>query len=375
MSPNKPLWLVGLCVLALALGIMPMGCQPSQPAATTPQSCERPSGGQVVKTPDEPATEPAAESSAEQTKVPLGLPPLPVPKDNPMTPEKIELGKLLYFDGRLSKDGTISCATCHDPTKGWAEHTPTSTGIGGQLGGRNSPTVINAAYATSQFWDGRMETLEQQALGPIENPIEMGHKLPDLVKELNAIAAYKERFQEVFAADVTSEGIAKAIAAFERTVLSGDSAYDKLKAGDANALTDIQKRGMQLFESASCDTCHAPTLFSNYKFYNAGVGMDKEKPDEGRKDFTKKERDLGKFRVPALRDVAHTAPYFHDGSVSTLEEAVALMAQGGAENPNLSGMLKAVAGEGLTVDDQKAIVEFLNGLSGKPPVVEPPKLP
>ena len=292
-----------------------------------------------------------------------------------MTAEKIELGKLLYFDKRLSKDKTIACFTCHDPTKGWAEHTPTSTGIDGQVGGRNSPTVINAAYATSQFWDGRMETLEQQALGPIENPIEMGHTLPDLVKELNEIAGYKERFQKVFRTDVTADGIAKAIAAFERTVLSGNSPYDQFKAGDEKALNDAQKRGMELFESAGCDTCHAPPLFSNYRFYNAGVGMDKEKPDEGRKDFTKKDGDLGKFRVVPLRDVAKTAPYFHSGSAATLEDAVALMATGGLDNPNLSGMLKAVAEEKLTDDDQKAIVEFLKALSGETPVVEPPELP
>jgi cytochrome c peroxidase len=357
MSSIKPLWLVGLCVLAIAVCAIPSGCQKSEPPATT-QSVGEGSGGGA-----------RAAKPAEESGVPAGLPALPVPDDNPMTPEKIELGKLLYFDKRLSKDKTIACVTCHDPTKGWAEHTPTSTGIDGQVGGRNSPTVVNAAYATSQFWDGRMETLEQQALGPIENPIEMGHKLPDLVKELNEIAGYKERFQKVFQTDVTADGIAKAIAAFERTVLSGNSPYDK------KALNDIQKRGMELFESAGCDTCHAPPLFSNYRFYNAGVGMDKEKPDEGRKDFTKKDGDLGKFRVVALRDVAKTAPYFHDGSVATLEDAVALMAKGGLANPNLSGMLKGVAEAKLSADDQKAIVEFLKALSGETPMVEPPKLP
>ena len=372
MSSIKPLWLVGLCILGIALCAIPLGCQKSQPpdeSGSLPDDPAPAGPPEESDDPDEAAAESAAESAAGETKAPLGLPPLPVPEDNPMTPEKIELGKLLYFDGRLSKDGTISCATCHDPTKGWAEQTPTSTGIDGQVGGRNSPTVTNAGYATSQFWDGRMETLEQQALGPIENPIEMGHKLPDLVKELNEIAGYKERFQKVFKTDVTADGIAKAIAAFERTVLSGNSPYDK------KALSDVQKRGMELFESAGCDTCHAPPLFSNYKFYNAGVGMDKEKPDEGRKDFTKKDGDLGKFRVVPLRDVAKTAPYFHDGSEATLEDAVALMAKGGLENPNLSGMLKAVAEEKLTEDDRKAIVEFLRALSGETLIVEPPELP
>jgi cytochrome c peroxidase len=188
--------------------VVPLGCGPSQPA-------------------DDDAADDGAEPAAFELVIPVGLPELEIPAENPMTTEKVELGKLLYFDKRLSKDGTIACATCHDPKKSWAEDTPTSTGIDGQVGGANSPTVINAAYAPAQFWDGRAASLEEQALGPIENPIEMGHKLDDLIPELNQIEGYKQRFQDVFGTDVTSEGIAQAIAAFERTVLSGDSAYDK----------------------------------------------------------------------------------------------------------------------------------------------------
>ena len=321
-----------------------------------------------------PAVEPAAQSAYE-LKVPLGLPPVPVPDDNPMTAEKIELGKLLYFDTRLSKDGSVSCATCHDPQMAWAERDATSTGIGSQVGGRNSPTVINSAYATAQFWDGRAATLEEQALGPIANPIEMGHSLPEMIGTLNKLAAYKDMFQKVFGTEITGDGVGKAIAAFERTVLSGNSPYDKHTAGDQSALSDAQKRGLALFEDAGCATCHTPPLFSNYNYFNAGVGMDKEKPDEGRKDVTKSDRDLGKFRVPALREVANTAPYFHDGSAKTLEEAVALMAQGGKDNPNLSVMMKSVRSAELTEENQKDIVEFLKGLSGEYPIVQPPALP
>ncbi len=321
------------------------------------------------------SVETAAEEVAAEAKVPLGLPALPVPEDNPMTGEKIQLGKLLYFDKRLSKDGTIACATCHDPQIAWAEGESTSTGINGQVGGANSPTVINAAYATAQFWDGRAASLEEQALGPIENPIEMGHKLDDLVPQLNEIADYKERFQKVFGTDVTSVGIAKAIAAFERTVLSGNSPYDKFKNGDENALTDVQKKGMELFDDAGCSTCHAPPMFSNYKYYNAGVGMAKEPPDAGRKAVTGKEKDLGKFRVPPLREVANTGPYFHDGSCDALEKAVAMMASGGKDNPNLSVMMKAVGAAELSEEDQASIVEFLKALSGEYPIVEPPELP
>jgi cytochrome c peroxidase len=323
------------------------------------------------------STTPAADVTGTpyEVSVPLGLPPLPIPDDNPMTVEKIELGKLLYFDKRLSADGTISCATCHDPQMAWAEDTPTSTGIGGQVGDKNSPTVINAAYAPVQFWDGRASSLEEQALGPIENPIEMGHDLKELVPQLNKIEdipGYRQRFQEVFNSEVTSEGMAKAIAAFERTILSGNSPYDQYQAGDESAMTEAQQRGMRTFEDIGCSSCHASPLFSNYKFYNAGIGMDKDPPDEGRMAVTGDERDLGKFRVPSLREVANTAPYFHDGSVATLEEAVALMTRGGIDNPNLSPLLRGIGTREVSDQEIADVVEFLKALSGDFPVIEPP---
>jgi cytochrome c peroxidase len=307
---------------------------------------------------------------------PKGLPPLAVPADNPMTPAKIELGKMLYFDKRLSKDGTVACATCHDPKIGWAEHDPVSTGIAGQKGGRNAPTVINAAYMNVMFWDGRMKTLEEQALGPIGNPIEMGMPMGDLLGKLDKVPEYKKRFKEVFGADaIVDKDIAKAIAAFERTVLSGDSSWDRFMAGDKAALADGAKRGWEIFQ-ANCDGCHKSPVFSSSGFYNAGVGSDKEKPDEGRKEFTKKDADKGKFRVPHLREVAHTAPYFHDGSAKTLEEAVELMASGGKDNPGLSDMLVSVRERKLDASAKKDLVEFLVALSpGNHPKTEAPKLP
>ena len=235
---------VGFCLAMIVMVSLGPGCQKSEEAAA-------------------PAAKPAekAAKAAELPKVPLGLPPVPVPADNKMTPEKVELGKMLYFDKRMSKDNTVSCATCHDPKMAWTEHRATSKGIGGQIGDRNSPTVINAAYMTSQFWDGREPTLEAQALGPIENPIEMGHKLAVVCAQCEQVPAYKERFEKVFGTGVTKEGIAKAIAAFERTILSGNSPYDKFKAGDAKALTEAQKRGMALFMGkAMCSTCHNPPI-------------------------------------------------------------------------------------------------------------------
>jgi len=327
-----------------------------------------------VAEPEPAAVEPPA-PTAFTVSVPLGLPPLPIPDDNPMTVEKVELGKMLYFDTRLSKDQTVSCATCHDPKMTWAEHKATSEGIGGQFGQMNSPTVINSAYATSQFWDGRSDTLEAQAVGPMQNPIEMGHSLVELVTQLNEVQEYKERFQKVFGTEVTADGMAKAIAAFERTVLSGNSPYDKYEAGDKAALSEEQIRGMKLFDDAGCSSCHAPPLFSNYKFYNAGVGSQKTPPDPGRMAVTNDESDLGKFRTPALREVANTAPYFHDGSCATLPEAVAMMAGGGIDNPNLSALLRGIGARGLSDQDKADIVEFLQALSGEYPIVEAPALP
>jgi cytochrome c peroxidase len=361
MNVRRCCWLPMLCVAVMFLVASQAGC---------PGREEGPAKGPAGP----PAEQPKA--VAELPPPPLGLPPVPIPPDNPMTPEKVELGKLLYFDKRVSKDGTVSCATCHDPKMAWAEHEPTSEGVGHQFGQRNAPTVINAAYATSQFWDGRAATLEEQAVGPVGNPIEMGHSMEAVVGSFSKIPEYEKRFQEVFGTGVTEDGFAKAVAAFERTVLSGNSPYDRLtKNNEEDALSEAQKHGLELFQKAGCADCHAPPLFSNYAFYNAGVGMDKEKPDEGRKDVTGDDVDLGKFRVPALREVANTAPYFHDGSAKTLEDAVAVMAGGGLDNENLSGMLKVVREAKLTDDDQKDLVEFLNALSGEYPIIEPPELP
>lgn len=305
---------------------------------------------------------------------PAGLPPVSVPADNPMSPEKIELGKMLFFDKRLSRDGAVACATCHDPSMAWADHETTSKGLGGQSGQRNAPTVVNAACAKSQFWDGRAATLEEQALGPIENPIEMGNTLPNMVRNLAKLNGYRQQFQKVFGTPVTKENVAKAIAAFERTILSGNAPYDRFLAGEQKAMTEAQQRGMELFEK-NCATCHAPPTFSNYRFYNAGVTTANRKPDPGRQEVTKKAADFGKFRVPALREVANTAPYFHDGSAATLDDAVAVMAGGGVDNPRLSPQLKAVRDANLTAQDREDLVDFLKALSGEYPIVQPPKLP
>jgi len=270
-------------------------------------------------------------AAAPGAAAPKGLPAVAIPVDNPMTPEKIELGKLLYFDKRLSKDGTVSCATCHDPKTGWAETTPTSEGIGHQFGDRNSPTVVNAAYMSVMFWDGRAKTLEEQALGPIENPNRDGPEHGDPHPRAGQDPDYVKRFKSVFGTEITKGGIAKAIAAFERTILSGDSPYDRHMAGDAKALTEPQKKGLDAFTRAECGSCHSGPVFSNSGFYNAGVGsMD----DPGRKKVTGKDEDMGKFRVRPFARWPARPPTSMTGSAKTLEEAVDLMAGGGKDNPN-----------------------------------------
>jgi cytochrome c peroxidase len=298
-------------------------------------------------------------------------PAVPVPPDNPQTDAKIRLGAQLYFDTRLSADNTISCATCHDPRTGWANPHPTDTGIRGQVGGRNSGSIIDAAYMRFQFWDGRESSLEGQALGPIHNPIEMGETLENVVTKLNAIPGYREQFAEVFGTDANTDGIAKAIAAFERTIVSGPSPYDAYLQGDLAAMTPVAVRGMQLFNGKGhCTPCHSGPLFSDQGFHNLGVGMDKPQPDLGRYDHTKNPADKGKFKVPTLRNVAVTPPYLHDGSAKTLLEVIEVYDRGGVANPWLDPMVLPL---NLTKQEKDELVAFLEALTGPVPEIDVPE--
>lgn len=315
----------------------------------------------------------AAANAGDQ---PEGLPPVKHPEDNPPSEAKIALGKQLYFDPRLSKDSTVSCASCHDPQKGWSNDDQFATGVGGARGGRSAPTIINSAYSAFHFWDGRAATLEDQALGPVQNPIEMAMKLEDVEERLNNVVGYRKQFAEVFGTDkVTREGIAKAIAAYERTVLSGDAPYDRFQAGDESALSESAQRGMKLFfGKAQCSACHIGPNFTDNAFHNIGVGMDQEEPDPGRYAETKLQGDLGSFKTPTLREIARTAPYMHDGSLATLEEVVEHYAKGGIPNPQLDeGIFKL----NLTDQEKADLVTFLKeGLSSESyPEHQPPELP
>jgi cytochrome c peroxidase len=314
-----------------------------------------------------------ASQSSHAPRANPALPPVTIPAGNPQTKEKVELGRRLYFDPRLSADNTISCATCHVPETGWANHDRVDTGIGDRMGTRNSGTVLDAAYMTFQFWDGRAASLEEQALGPIHNPVEMGETLDHVVSKLNAIDGYRTRFRKVFGTGVTSDGIAKAIAAFERTVLSGPSPYDRFIAGDRMAMSASAIQGMELFNGkAGCHACHEGPMFSDQSFHNIGVGMDRSDPDVGREAVTHDPADRGKFKTPALRNVALTWPYLHDGSAQHLADVIELYDRGGVPNPTLDPRIKPL---GLTDAEQASLVAFLEALTGTLPKIHPPELP
>lgn len=312
-----------------------------------------------------------------QLKFPLGLDQdaFQVPENNPMTKEKIELGKLLYFDPRLSVDSTVSCATCHDPKKGFTDQLPVSKGFHEQTGKRNAPTVINTAFNLFQFWDGRAPSLEEQVKGPIENPVEMAHTLEGTVKRINEIKGYKAYFKTAFGdEEVTIDRIAKAIATFERTVLSGNSAWDRfVYGGDKSALSESAQRGLKLFEGkALCTRCHVGFNLTDGIFHNLGVGMNQKKPDLGRYEVTKNEKDKGAFKTPTLRDIQKTAPYMHDGSVKTLEEVIELYDRGGEKNPWLDQKMEPLK---LTVEEKADLLAFLKSLEGDWAPESEPKLP
>lgn len=296
-----------------------------------------------------------------------------IPEDDPMTQAKIDLGKLLYFDPRMSKDNTISCATCHNPYHGFTDPKATSGGVGGALGTRSSPTVINRLFSKEQFWDGRAEDLEAQAHGPLTNPVEMGMPSHDhVVKNISLIRGYRYYFENAFGSnEVTMKKIAEAIAAYERTVLSGNSPFDRYQAGDKDAMSAEAVRGMELFNGkANCKVCHAGFNFTDESYHNLGVGMDKPNPDLGRFDISKAEVEKGAFKTPTLRNVGLMAPYMHDGSEPTLRATVEFYNKGGVKNEWLSEEIKPLSLSDREIDD---IVAFMWALTGEVTNAVPPE--
>ena len=303
---------------------------------------------------------------------------VPMPADNPSTPEKIALGKQLYFDGRLSKNGKISCNSCHDATGKGVDGKPSSPGHDGRLGGRNSPSVFNSAFSSVLFWDGRAASLEAQAKGPMTNPIEMGMESHDAVmKVISGIPGYVKQFEKVFGPNsLNIDNTVKAIAAYERTLVTPGSAFDRYEAGDKKAMSEAAIRGYKLVQTVGCMSCHmgpmfnGPSLPMGTGFYQKfptipGTEYDKKykfSDDLGRFEVTKAEADKHMFRVPTWRNVADTAPYFHNGSVKTLDEAVKVMA-------------KTQLNKDLANNEVNDIVAFLKSLTGKYPKEKAPKLP
>jgi cytochrome c peroxidase len=351
------------------------------------------------------ASDSPASSSGPDIKIPLGIPidlwTYFVPNDNPVTAAKVELGRKLFFDARLSADGKVSCASCHEPKRAFTDGKKVAEGIGGRLGTRNSPTLLNSMFSSGQFWDGRAETLEEQAKMPLTNPDEMGNRsLDDVLAKITTVPEYVRAFQQVFGGPVTIGGFAKAVAAFERTLVSGDSPLDRYLAGELNALNESARNGLILFRTkARCGVCHAFNqnfaAFATFPFFtdgnyrNTGVSANfsgfevlavramaaaRDKSGEALAALSKHERagelgrfvtsgntlDIGAFRTPSLRNVELTAPYFHDGSAATLDEVVRFYVKGGKKNPNRDWQLEPVD---LTVSEQQDLIAFLKALT------------
>ena len=286
----------------------------------------------------------------------------PIPADNSMTPEKIELGKMLFFEPRISSSGTISCATCHNPALGWADRIPRAVGHQGQIGDRNTPTVLNSGFLEAQFWDGREPDLEGQALGPIEADVEMAMDLEEAIARLQEFEIYREHFTAAFPGDddpINQDNVAQAIASFERTLNTPNSPFDRYLRGDEQAMTDQQISGMMAFVDNGCVACHNGPALTDSSFHR----FELDGPtDEGRFSVTGEERDRNAFRTPTLRNVAVTYPYFHNGSVADLRDAINLMGE----------QMLGREFDDDTLDDLEA---FMHALTGEMPDVTIPALP
>jgi cytochrome c peroxidase len=354
----------------------------------------------AAKAPPIPTAGPlAGPRSLHQVGLPVELTRSVIPPDNPQTSEKIALGQKLFFDGRLSADGTVACATCHDPARAFTDGRPVSIGIHGRAGQRNAPTVLNALFNKAQFWDGRARTLEDQAAFPIINPVEMGQpSLDAAVARIAGIEEYARAFKKVFGRPVNATDLQRAIASYQRTLVSFDSPFDRFIAGDKNAIDDSAKRGWELFNTkARCNKCHAlsekkrdVTNFTDFDYHNIGIGIIRHNVVAlarqalreidsghlqaidraaigsdmsvlGRFLLTKKEADIAAFKTPNLRNVLVTGPYFHDGSQETLWDVIDHYNKGdGLKNPWLDEDIQPLALTEPEIDD---LVAFLASLT------------
>jgi cytochrome c peroxidase len=298
------------------------------------------------------------------------LPPVPASADNPSTPDKIALGKQLFFDKRLSRDGSAACESCHQRDKGWTDGRAFSPRVGGEINSRHTPTMYNVGYLKALYWDGRAATLEANTLAAWR--AQMGADPAVIAGRLAAISAYAAQFQRAFGGPPTQDSIVRALAAYLRTLNSGDSPWDRYEKGDRRAISLEAYEGYQLFTGkGQCVVCHAPPLYTDGLFHNIGLEHGKAKPDPGRFTVSKEVRDTSAFKTPTLRSVAISGPYFHDASAATLEEAVRYMVSGGKPDPNKDPLLRKVE---LTDGEIAKIVAFLRALTSDEPLV-PPTLP
>jgi cytochrome c peroxidase len=295
---------------------------------------------------------------------------IPFPKDNPYTPEKTALGKMLFFDTRLSRDRNLSCASCHNPSFGWEVPFAKAIGAGGKPLGRHAPTTINQAWSQNLFWDGRAPTLEAQARGPIEADVEMDLPLATALTRLREVEGYRQVFSRAFPSDgLTEANILKAIATYERTLVSGVTPFDRWVRGDAKAISDSAQRGFVLFNGkAACSGCHVGWNFTDDKFHDVGLSSG----DKGRSVVTKKSEDDFAMKTPGLREIVARAPYMHDGSLATLEAVMGHYVAGGTARPTRSSLMKPVALSSAEVAD---VIAFMRTLSSPQSVVAMPNLP
>ena len=321
---------------------------------------------------------PAGPTTAEFQPEILPLPPqlttyeaMPIPADNPLSPEKVALGRQLFFDERLSGDGTRSCYSCHVCEKGLTDGLAKAVGAFNKNLPRSSPTLWNIGYHKEFYWDGRSPSLEKQAMAAWTGA-NMGAKADEIAAKLNGIEGYHSQFHKVFGGDATPDNIVKAIAAFERTIISGDTAFDRYRAGDAAAMNETAVRGWNNFQAIKCTNCHDGVLLTDQQYHNVGIGMDQKEPDVGRFKVTNKPEDTGAFKTPTLRDIAKSAPYFHDGSAKTLEEAVDIMLGGGKPNEHLDK--KNLQKHDVLPDQRESLLEFLKALNVDCSLTKP-KLP
>jgi cytochrome c peroxidase len=295
---------------------------------------------------------------------------IPFPADNPYTPAKATLGKMLFFDTRLSRDRNLSCASCHNPSFGWEVPFAQAIGAGGKPLGRHAPTALNQAWSHDFFWDGRAGSLEAQARGPIESAAEMDLPLSTAVERLKAVGGYRRAFSQAFPSDgLTEKTVLKAIATFERTIVTPDTPFDRWVRGDSKALSDGARRGFSLFVGkANCAACHTGWNFTDGKFHDIGLPTD----DKGRGQLTKKAEDDYAFKTPSLREIAARAPYMHKGQVVTLEDVVNHYITGGVARPTRSQLIKPIA---LQPQDVADLVEFMKSLSSSQATLTMPNLP